>query len=162
MTSHSPPRARSVPGFAGESHGLHTRGLLFTLMPKAANSATFRTQDRFGCSPRHFRELCRHQNDFSAFTGRRRPLWRLIEVLNAPEWPCCYVVYIHGSLAYVGQTENLKKRLAAHFSKRFLPAEGVTVKAKLPRRYGEWAMTELRLIKRLRPTLNTRGVENGR
>jgi hypothetical protein len=40
--------------------------------------------------------------------------------------------------------------------KRFPDTENITVKVRLSRKYGEWLMAELRLIKRLHPEFNER------
>lgn len=110
-----------------------------------------------GCSSGSFRDARENQDRFAEFCKGRRRLWFTYGLHNLPEWPCCYVVFIDGALVYVGQTENAKVRFSAHRAKgvvRGIEFSRVTIKLKLPRKYGEWAMTELRLIKRLRPLLN--------
>ena len=91
--------------------------------------------------------------------------------------PGVYVVYGDKGLIYVGQSTDVKKRMACHSINyanytdfietpwgRF---RSVFVKIKYTRRYGDWAMLELRLIKRLQPPFNCigstkrRGVNNG-
>lgn len=83
-----------------------------------------------------------------------------------PSQPGCYVVYGDGELLYIGQTSNLYKRLAAHnirygYSNNILAPWGsfsqVVVKYRKSRRYGEWAMVEARLIKRIQPPFNCVG-----
>jgi hypothetical protein len=70
----------------------------------------------------------------------------------------CYVVYCDGQLAYIGQAEtNVKKRMQSYkinygYSNTIYTPWGgcssVQIKVRSPKRFGEWAMTELRLIKR--------------
>jgi hypothetical protein len=72
--------------------------------------------------------------------------------------PGCYVVYTDGVPIYIGQTISLKLRFRRYAIK---PVEGggfdtpwgylenMRVKVKYARRYGEQAMLELRLIRRL-------------
>lgn len=86
---------------------------------------------------------------------------------EAPLQPCCYAIYFDGVLGYVGQTSNLRKRLYAHKIGMARYSEGVmsvwggfdniTIKAHFGRRYGDWAMREVRLIKRLQPRFNCVG-----
>ena len=82
--------------------------------------------------------------------------------------PGCYVVYLDGVLSYVGQSTNVRERLLrghqiewAKYSKRTVTPWGrflsVIVKIAYSRRYGDWAMRELRLIARLQPHLNRAG-----
>lgn len=114
-----------------------------------------------GCSIRSFSIFTRNRDEFAEFRKTRKSLWISFTLLdNLPCWPCCYVIYIHRKLAYIGETESLRTRMCKH---RYgilsdLPESEVIIKAKLCRRYGEWAMTERRLIKRLQPPLNRKGV----
>ena len=84
-----------------------------------------------------------------------------------PKVPAVYAIYVGAELVYVGQTQNLQGRFHGHnirpgygnnthtpwgsFARELMP---VTAKAKVSRRFGDWAMIELRLIKRLRPIFN--------
>lgn len=80
----------------------------------------------------------------------------------------CYVIYLNGELSYVGQTKNLRARIAAHvyayrpesdsYLTRWGEMKQVDVKAHFGLRYGDWLMREARLIRRLRPRLNIVGV----
>lgn len=92
-------------------------------------------------------------------TGSR---WRKFDVWSAPDWPCVYVIFILGKLSYVGETRNLKSRIFAHRHKGMLAGdvdlESVHIKAKISRRFGDWATDEVRLIERLRPPMNLKGV----
>ena len=87
--------------------------------------------------------------------------------VEVPRVPACYVVYLEGVLTYVGQTVNLNHRLQEHiecarYSQMLLTPWGdcinVLVKYRPSRRFGDWAMHELRLIKRLQPIGNIRGI----
>ncbi len=72
---------------------------------------------------------------------------------SLPPYPCCYCIYVGGALAYIGQTNNLRERILYHRAKRKFPT-GFTLKARFGERCGDWAMRELRLIRRLRPKMN--------
>lgn len=90
-----------------------------------------------------------------------------------PAEPACYAVIVptgSGSrVVYVGQTNNLRLRICQHgikvrgysdvspVSTPWGSWRGVTVKAHFGVRYGDWAMRELRLIRRLNPWFNRRG-----
>jgi len=69
---------------------------------------------------------------------------------SLPPLPCCYCVYVDGQLVYIGQTNNLRERVAYHAGHCKFPA-GFGLKARFGDRYGDWAMRELRLIRRLSP-----------
>lgn len=97
------------------------------------------------------------QNSYCDRMGERRRLWYAFIMYTLPEWPACYAIFIDGRLAYVGQTENVKFRFRHHSSKGILKnvdVDRIKVRVKLSRRFGEWAMAEIRLIKRLCPTFN--------
>lgn len=83
-----------------------------------------------------------------------------------PRLPACYVIYIDGRLSYVGQAGDLAVRMSAHglrtgYGGAVLSKWGqhrsVVVKARFSTLYGDWAMRELRLIRRLQPPLNCVG-----
>lgn len=107
--------------------------------------------------------------------------WKTIDLYSKiPEVACCYVIYfVHeyiGRIVYVGSTKNLSKRISGH---RLRPAVllddktkeysyGITsskmgvapyaiVKYRESLEYGDWAMIELKLIKRLKPKFNKTG-----
>lgn len=113
-----------------------------------------------GCSPSQFRKYREEQRISAKNLGLRDKLWFDIDPNHVPEWPCCYVIYHGFFVVYVGQTENLRQRLKGHVTKgRFVNGFGdYQIKAKLDRRFGAWLMTEIRLIKRLQPSMNRRGV----
>lgn len=75
-----------------------------------------------------------------------------------PRVPCCYVIYApDGKLLYVGQTFNVRARFAAHRREGLFPKDGY-IKIRCGEHYGDWLMREARLIRRLRPPMNARGV----
>jgi hypothetical protein len=70
---------------------------------------------------------------------------------EAPVAAGIYVLIEDGQAVYVGQSRDLRHRLSCH-----MPPEGTVIKVKTSRRYGDWLMDELRLIRRLRPRRNVR------
>lgn len=99
-----------------------------------------------------------------------------IDRFGIPSRPGVYAIYFDGELVYIGQSWNLRERFFMH---KFRPAytRGVTItpwgntepgvvvmaKTKLSVRYGDWAMQELRLIRRLKPRFNIKhSCKNGR
>lgn len=93
--------------------------------------------------------------------------WKYDSLISyLPEVPACYAVYLNGQLAYIGQTGNLYKRFASYKIRFSWGAsiitpwgnhETVEVKFRPSIKYGDWAMIELRLIKRLQPPQNCAG-----
>jgi hypothetical protein len=85
-----------------------------------------------------------------------------------PSIAACYVVILNGTFMYIGSTESLRMRFLGHsidwhpYDANYLTpwgsADSVVVKYRPTRKYGDWAMVELRLIRRLQPVLNVRGV----
>ena len=83
---------------------------------------------------------------------------------NLPERPACYAVLQHCFVVYVGQTDNLRGRMTKWYEqgnviychgKREVSLSGfVEFKYRLPKKRGEEAMIEKRLIDRLRPRYN--------
>lgn len=84
---------------------------------------------------------------------------------HAPDAPGCYVIAYQGRVIYVGVSQNVRIRLRAHlqkltpgvlFSRRLgrLDMRALVVRVKVGRPYGEWLMTEARLIRRLNPPGN--------
>lgn len=96
-------------------------------------------------------------NKIRYFHGRLR-LWWAVDLLNIPTSPCCYTVFLEGRLIYIGSTQNLYTRFSKHFVLHPEWRGTVTIKARFPKRYGEWIMTERRLIRRLQPELNKAGI----
>lgn len=105
-----------------------------------------------------------------------------------PTWACCYAIYLDGVFTYVGSTENLRSRISSHVRYYRMLSDGalrpltpagcdpsefvlvtpwgnarsITIKAKRSARFADWLMTEARLILRLQPIGNKRGVERER
>src|SRR5690349_19063400 len=85
---------------------------------------------------------------------------------DVPAKPGVYVFYVGGEVSYVGQSANLRNRISQHnvrpgFARNTITPWGtfpdtvsVGLKIRVSRRFGDWAMWELRLIKRLRPLFN--------
>lgn len=80
--------------------------------------------------------------------------------------PCVYAVYADGQLIYIGQTVDLRNRMSEHrimyshsgnIQSPWGLFDSVTLKVSWSRHYGDFAMRELRLIRRLRPLANRRG-----
>ena len=88
-----------------------------------------------------------------------------------PSDPGCYVIYADGVVIYVGQAINVFRRLRAYNfrygygraqmcsfeSEPTFTCGELSVKVRFADRYGDWAMRELRLIKRLKPRFNCVG-----
>jgi excinuclease UvrABC nuclease subunit len=86
-----------------------------------------------------------------------------------PNTPAVYAIYIEHTLVYVGQTIDLRNRIAAYkfrygYANQVITPwgdhkddSGVYIKFSTSRKYGDWAMRELRLIKRLQPQCNVIG-----
>lgn len=103
--------------------------------------------------------------------GRWRKLTELLNLkgIELPEVAACYVIYIEGELAYIGSTQNLRARFRKHginfarYSNNIETPWGrcqrISAKIKVSRKYGDWAMDELRLIRRLQPRLNRVGIK---
>jgi hypothetical protein len=75
-----------------------------------------------------------------------------------PTIACVYVFYGNGRPVYIGSTSNLFARLHGHRISRLSAHRWATpwgtfrtlwVKYRIAKRYGEWAMAELRLIRRV-------------
>lgn len=93
--------------------------------------------------------------------------WR--DLTEMPRQPAVYAVYINGELIYIGQSVDLRNRFYEHkirysYAKEIrlpwvdVPDDTeVTIKASISRKYGDWAMRELRLIRRLKPRFNIHG-----
>jgi hypothetical protein len=81
-----------------------------------------------------------------------------------PDLPGVYAVYCDDQLIYIGQAANVRKRIASHgidlerYSCGYTTPWGhfdrCVIKVRSSDRYGDWAMHELRLIRRLRPREN--------
>lgn len=82
-----------------------------------------------------------------------------------PDEPGVYAIYFGREVVYVGQSNNLRVRIARHhlrpgYAKNYhtpwgdIPHQDVTCKYRVSRRLGDWAMWEIRLIDRLQPRFN--------
>jgi len=91
--------------------------------------------------------------------------WHTAKSLHdLPFVPGCYVISLPGQVFYIGSAVNLRVRLFAHQRSGqtlgiFLRenAGRAVVKYRPSTTYGDWAMRELRLIRKLQPCLNTCG-----
>jgi excinuclease UvrABC nuclease subunit len=109
---------------------------------------------------------------------KRSGTWRTVDLLKPWELPQQAGVYAflkEGRVIYIGSTVNIRDRFrsygaarrrfdydydrATHFEEYRLPDRmvGVVVKVSVSRRYGDWLMRELRLIRRLNPDWNSKG-----
>jgi hypothetical protein len=90
--------------------------------------------------------------------------------VHIPSVACCYLFVIDQRHVYVGSTQDLLCRMRQHFRSFRGGHDGLqtpwgvcssfVLKFKPSRRYGDWLMDEARLIKKLRPALNIRGVNS--
>ena len=83
-----------------------------------------------------------------------------------PNKPCVYAIFFDGNLVYVGQSNSLTNRFAGHafrfgYGKNIqtpwdsIPDDvKIEIKAKFSEKLGDWAMWEIRLIRRLKPIYN--------
>ena len=78
----------------------------------------------------------------------------------------CYVIYLDGKIGYIGCSLNLRERIRVHRIRWSYGSDIITpwghfsrlhVKYKVTQKYGDWAMLELRLIRRLQPRYNKLG-----
>jgi hypothetical protein len=109
---------------------------------------------------------------FSCFKNMARN-WIVIDYdKNALAWiemttgGGCYAIYCDKRLVYIGQAGNVRKRISSYriqygYSSSIYTPWGtclnVVIKISKSRRYGDWAMKELRLIRRLKPVFNCVG-----
>lgn len=87
-----------------------------------------------------------------------------------PNVSACYAFYCDGQLVYVGSSLHLRNRMIEHRVVRngdrwetpwgFF--KSVIVKFRPSIKYGDWAMVELRLLRRLKPIGNTMAIEVSR
>ena len=134
-------------------------------------SSLFYRYDELNCEP----EEVRRGSDWLTFQYGRDSI---------PPWSACYVIFLDGKLTYIGSSENVRTRLSSHLKwyrkhqngslmqvGRLDRGEGeltivtpwgnsdnVRVKVKRSRAFGDWLMVESRLILRLQPSGNMRGV----
>lgn len=79
-------------------------------------------------------------------------------ISKVPNKSGVYVIFYGEEAVYVGQSENLRKRLRYHEYLGPSVREGSIVKVRLCPKLGEWRMIEFRLLRRLRPRLNRKHV----
>jgi excinuclease UvrABC nuclease subunit len=84
-----------------------------------------------------------------------------------PSKPCVYAIYVDDRLIYIGQTTSLSNRFSGHafrygYAKNiitpwceFPSTSKITIKAKFSEKLGDWAMWEIRLIRKIKPFFNT-------
>ena len=75
-----------------------------------------------------------------------------------------YVVYGNDEIIYIGSSNSIRKRITSYsfnYCKYSCPVKTpwgnylkLKLKARYTKKYGEWAMIELRLIRRLQPKHN--------
>lgn len=103
----------------------------------------------------------------------KKSRWVSYNIDDLPEWlsiaslPGCYVVYVDSKLVYIGQSMNVSKRVKNHeinfarYSSLIQTPWGqfksLKLKVHYSVKYGDWAMRELRLIKKLNPKFNKVG-----
>lgn len=92
--------------------------------------------------------------------------WRVLSLglrtVAAPRHPGVYVVYLGGRVVYVGSSWSLGERFPYHGLSRidgtwttpWGESPYLVVKYKISRRFGDWLMDEIRLIRRLNPSGN--------
>jgi excinuclease UvrABC nuclease subunit len=93
--------------------------------------------------------------------------YSLDDLTHIPKVAGCYAVYCNKKLIYVGQSTNVNKRIASYefnytrYSDSIHTPWGICkslmIKIRKSVKYGDWAMIELRLIKRLKPRFNCVG-----
>jgi hypothetical protein len=126
---------------------------------------------------RDFRKFCmRRTRGGKCSMGLNKPAeprWRKFvlpeERCNILPAPGCYAVFGDGKLLYVGQASNVKLRMQSHAMGAYGYSAWITtpwgkyhdvlVKVRRSDKFGDWAMRELRLIRRLKPQFNIRGCE---
>lgn len=81
--------------------------------------------------------------------------------------PGCYVIYLDGQLSYIGQAKSAARRIGSYGIKFGYgsgifhcvggadgQARSLLIKIRYSTRIGDWAMREIRLIRKLQPPLN--------
>jgi excinuclease UvrABC nuclease subunit len=102
-------------------------------------------------------------------TPKKNSAWKTyrIGIDEIPKGPGCYAVYADSRMIYVGQSSDVRKRFSNHkidlcrYSEFVQTPWGIfreiTVKIRISKKFGDWAMIESRLIKRLTPSMNCLG-----
>jgi hypothetical protein len=104
--------------------------------------------------------------------GREGGRWRYANAIqsNIPFDPGVYVVFAHGRPIYIGSASRLRARILNGHRVKSMgfsgwlqtpwgdfqvdKSDGFHIRFSTSRKYGDWAMRELRLIRRLRPAQN--------
>ena len=87
------------------------------------------------------------------------------DIASVPNTPCVYCFIHKNVVVYVGSTLRFRSRFYEHnirygYAKNIVTPWGsfddgsVLLKIKPFKKYGDWAMNELRLIKKLKPIFN--------
>lgn len=84
--------------------------------------------------------------------------WYPVSIVHGPipSVPGCYAFLIDGKVVYVGSSNNLALRMRAHRNCGKFPIESIELRIRPSKKYGDWAMIELRLIRRLKPVFNSK------
>ncbi len=87
------------------------------------------------------------------------------DLVVLPNVGACYVVYSGKRAVYVGSSGNLRARFSGRLTNDgsrgvdlWLSLPNLWLKFKTTKRYGDWRMDELRLIRRLHPQFNIQGL----
>ena len=94
--------------------------------------------------------------------------WESFDLMHdkLPPVACVYAVYFDSDLVYIGSSVDVRNRFSEHkfrhgYGKNIITPwtdvpnyTRITLKIKRSKRRGDWAMDEIRLIYRLRPTFN--------
>ncbi|NBW19340.1 MAG: hypothetical protein EBR82_66325 [Caulobacteraceae bacterium] len=76
------------------------------------------------------------------------------------DFPGVYAIYDQcGDLVYIGSSMNLHRRLSRYAARH---SPDWSLKVRYTKFVGEWSFREIRLIKRLKPLLNTQNFEKVR
>lgn len=112
------------------------------------------------------RHFAHNIGDYAGWTPGRWTSFDPLHPLTVPAKPGVYAIYLNDEIVYIGQSANLRNRLAGHrvrcgYARNIRTPWGdfpddvpLAGKAKISKRFGDWAMWELRLIERIRPTFN--------
>lgn len=94
--------------------------------------------------------------------------WTITDELDLPSTAGVYAIYIDGELVYVGSSSNINHRFSNHGINFCRYSSGIQtpwghvrdlrIKYRKSDVYGDWAMHELRLIRRTKPRFNSIGV----
>lgn len=87
-----------------------------------------------------------------------------------PNQPGVYAIFLDGLISYIGSSVDVAARLGgyklnwARYSNSTETPWGkgfrkCVIKVRRSRRFGDWAMREMRLIKRLQPRFNRKGIK---